>query len=221
MDEGVRQSLNAIQALYNEWQMAGDTQKRTLAPRLTQEISDAQWEIDDLQKAFDSQRVVSPSRREENHQEILQFRRILKNIEDGMSQGYANKSAASFTNSSRMNNNSSPSSGFSEGGGRSGMHEQQQQQMMAEQDTALDRLAETVGNIGYMSREIGVELEDQNQLLDEFDYEVDDTHSRLSNANKYVDRIIDGVSTNKSWCVIIVLALILVGVIILSVAIPA
>jgi len=80
----------------------------------------------------------------------------------------------------------------------------------------LDRFHDTVTQIGTMSKHIGGELEEQNQILEEFDYEVQDTQGRLSTATKYIDKLMENISNNKSWCVIILLFVALVIVIILA-----
>lgn len=47
-----------------------------------------------------------------------------------------------------------------------------------------------------MTKQIGGELEEQNTILEEFDYEVADTQGRLSNATKFVDKLLENASSS-------------------------
>lgn len=127
--------------------------------------ADARWEIDDLEKQYASKRTTSQIQKQEQSQNIIQFRQILSNLEEGLQSRDSAHSTFSPNPVAGPSSSSSPSihRDRAERDGPSMTHEQVQAQMMAEQDYALDRFAETVGEIGRMSREIGVELEDQNR----------------------------------------------------------
>uniref|UniRef100_A0AAY5LAR5 t-SNARE coiled-coil homology domain-containing protein n=1 Tax=Esox lucius TaxID=8010 RepID=A0AAY5LAR5_ESOLU len=68
--------------------------------------------------------------------------------------------------------------------------QQTQQQLMAEQqDDQLELVSGTIGVLKNMSERIGMELDEQAVMLDDFSHEMDGTHSRLDNVMKKLAQV--------------------------------
>ncbi|XP_068599361.1 syntaxin-6 isoform X2 [Brachionichthys hirsutus] len=93
--------------------------------------------------------------------------------------------------------------------------QQVQQQLIAEQqDEQLELVSGTIGVLKNMSERIGVELDEQAVMLDDFGHEVDNTQSRLDNVMKKLAKVSHMTSDRRQWCAIGVL-LATLGVILL------
>ncbi|XP_015241670.1 syntaxin-6 [Cyprinodon tularosa] len=94
--------------------------------------------------------------------------------------------------------------------------QQMQQQLIAEkQDEQLELVSGTIGVLKNMSERIGMELDEQAVMLDDFGHEMDHTQSRLDNVMKKLAKVSHMTSDRRQWCAIGVLLLILLVVIIL------
>ncbi|KAI9514507.1 hypothetical protein NQZ68_032895 [Dissostichus eleginoides] len=68
--------------------------------------------------------------------------------------------------------------------------QQGQQQLIAEQqDEQLELVSGTIGVLKNMSERIGMELDEQSVMLDDFTHEVDNTHSRLDSVMKKLAKV--------------------------------
>ncbi|KAM6939098.1 syntaxin-6 [Lycodopsis pacificus] len=94
--------------------------------------------------------------------------------------------------------------------------QQGQQQLMAEQqDEQLELVSGTIGVLKNMSERIGMELDEQAVMLDDFTHEVDTTQSRLDNVMKKLAKVSHMTSDRRQWCAIGILLTILFVVILL------
>jgi len=97
--------------------------------------------------------------------------------------------------------------------------QQQQQTMMAEQDTQLDDVYRTVGNLRMQASEMGRELEEQAEMLEVVDGLADRVGGRLQTGLKSMGTVIrrneDGLSSCCIAVLIFVLILLLVLVLVL------
>jgi t-SNARE syntaxin family protein len=97
--------------------------------------------------------------------------------------------------------------------------QQQQLHMMAEQDTQLDGVFRTVGNLRQQADDMGRELEEQGEMLDVADGLADRVGGRLSTGMKKMGEVVrkneDGLSSCCIGVLIFVLILLLVLVLIL------
>ncbi|KAM4629009.1 syntaxin-6 [Polymixia lowei] len=94
--------------------------------------------------------------------------------------------------------------------------QQTQQQLIAEQqDDQLELVSGTIGVLKNMSERIGMELDEQAVMLDDFTHEIDNTHSRLDNVMKKLAKVSHMTSDRRQWCAIGVLLAILLVVILL------
>nr|XP_040039272.1 syntaxin-6 [Gasterosteus aculeatus aculeatus] len=94
--------------------------------------------------------------------------------------------------------------------------QQGQQQLMAEQqDEQLELVSGTIGVLKNMSERIGMELDEQSVMLDDFTHEVDSSQSRLDNVMKKLAKVSHMTSDPVQWCAIGILLSILFVVILL------
>lgn len=97
--------------------------------------------------------------------------------------------------------------------------QQQQLHMMADQDTQLDSVFHTVGNLRQQASDMGRELEEQAEMLDATDGLADRVGSRLGTGMKKMGEVVrrneDGLSSCCIGVLIFVLILLLVLVLVL------
>ncbi|XP_070687684.1 syntaxin-6 [Pempheris klunzingeri] len=94
--------------------------------------------------------------------------------------------------------------------------QQAQQQLMAEQqDEQLELVSGTIGVLKNMSERIGMELDEQAVMLDDFGHDMDNTQSKLDNVMKKLAKVSHMTSDRRQWCAIGVLLAILFVVILL------
>lgn len=88
-------------------------------------------------------------------------------------------------------------------------------QVLAEQDEALDRLGESISRQRELSIQIGDELDDQVELLDEVDRHVDRHQTRLDRARSSLGKVARKAKDNMQMTTIVILIIILVLLIII------
>ncbi|XP_034559794.1 syntaxin-6 [Notolabrus celidotus] len=94
--------------------------------------------------------------------------------------------------------------------------QQGQQQLIAEQqDEHLELVSGTIGVLKNMSERIGMELDEQSVMLDDFTHEVDNSQTRLDNVMKKLAKVSHMTSDRRQWCAIGVLLAILFVVLLL------
>ncbi|XP_066256032.1 syntaxin-6 [Euwallacea similis] len=93
----------------------------------------------------------------------------------------------------------------------------QRQQMyeLQNQDEQLEAIAGSLGNLKTVSRHIGIELDEQQGMLDEFGTELEHTESRLDTTMKKMAKVLKLSNERSQWTVIIILAVVLIIVILL------
>ncbi|CAG9855796.1 unnamed protein product [Phyllotreta striolata] len=91
----------------------------------------------------------------------------------------------------------------------------QQQYLTRQQDDHLEAIADSLGSLKTVSRHIGVELDEQAGMLDEFGTELENTDSKLDTTMKKVARVLRLSNDSRQWTVILVLVIVLVIVIFL------
>ncbi|XP_075342264.1 syntaxin-6 isoform X2 [Odontesthes bonariensis] len=94
-------------------------------------------------------------------------------------------------------------------------HQVQQQLIAEQQDEQLELVSGTIGVLKNMSERIGLELDEQAVMLDDFGHEMDSTQSRLDNVMKKLAKVSHMTSDRRQWCAIGVLLAILLVIIIL------
>ena len=86
--------------------------------------------------------------------------------------------------------------------------------VLQQQDEQLDRLGESIGRQRDLSIQIGDELDDQVQMLDDVDNHVDRHQGTLDGARRQLDRVYRRGKENWGCMIISILVLILVILII-------
>ncbi|XP_074870662.1 syntaxin-8 isoform X2 [Carettochelys insculpta] len=89
---------------------------------------------------------------------------------------------------------------------------QQQQRIIQEQDAGLDALATVLVRQKQMGQEIGNELEEQNEIIDDLTNLVANTDDKLRRQTRHV-KTVDKKSTSCGMLVVIVLLLIAIAVV--------
>ncbi|XP_029284331.1 syntaxin-8 isoform X2 [Cottoperca gobio] len=89
---------------------------------------------------------------------------------------------------------------------------QQQQRVIEVQDAGLDALAAVISRQKIMGQEIGNELDEQNEIIDDLSHLVDKTDDRIRNETRRV-KLVETKSASCGMLVVIVLLLIAIVVI--------
>ncbi|XP_040293459.1 syntaxin-8 [Bufo bufo] len=89
---------------------------------------------------------------------------------------------------------------------------QQQQRMIAVQDAGLDALSSVIARQKQMGYDIGNELEEQNEIIDDLANLVENTDSKVRNQTRHV-KLVDKKSGSCAMMVVIVLLLIAIVVV--------
>ncbi|XP_071054254.1 syntaxin-6 [Onthophagus taurus] len=95
----------------------------------------------------------------------------------------------------------------------------QQQYMTRQQDDHLEAISDSLGSLKTVSRHIGMELDEQAVMLDEFGTELENTDSKLDSTMKKVAKVFKLSNDRRQWTAIIILSVMLIIVIILYFAI--
>uniref|UniRef100_A0A3Q3KM89 t-SNARE coiled-coil homology domain-containing protein n=1 Tax=Monopterus albus TaxID=43700 RepID=A0A3Q3KM89_MONAL len=91
----------------------------------------------------------------------------------------------------------------------------EQRLIVEQQDEQLELVSGTIGVLKNMSERIGMELDEQAVMLDDFGHEMDNTQSRLDNVMKKLAKVSHMTSDRRQWCAIGVLLTILFVVVLL------
>ncbi|XP_075073056.1 syntaxin-8 isoform X1 [Mixophyes fleayi] len=89
---------------------------------------------------------------------------------------------------------------------------QQQQQIIAEQDAGLDALSSILARQKQMGYDIGNELDEQNEIIDDLTNLVENTDSKVRNQTRHV-KLVDKKSGSCAMLVVIVLLFIAIVVV--------
>ncbi|XP_030638242.1 syntaxin-8 [Chanos chanos] len=89
---------------------------------------------------------------------------------------------------------------------------QQQQRIIEEQDAGLDALAAIISRQKQMGQEIGNELDEHNEIIDDITHLVDKTDGRIRNETRRV-KLVETKSASCGMLVVIVLLLIAIVVV--------
>lgn len=97
--------------------------------------------------------------------------------------------------------------------------EQYQAQIMAEQDTQLDSVFHTVGNLRQQASTMGRELHEQSEILQEFEMAVDKSSDRLKQGMSQITDFLKRNEERGSTCCIAILIIILIILLVMVVLI--
>ncbi|CAH1989717.1 unnamed protein product [Acanthoscelides obtectus] len=90
-----------------------------------------------------------------------------------------------------------------------------QQYLTRQQEEHLEAIGDSLGSLKTVSKHIGIELDEQTGMLDEFGTELENADSKLDSTMKKVAKVLKISNDRRQWTAIIVLVVILLIVIIL------
>ncbi|XP_068178609.1 syntaxin-8 [Antennarius striatus] len=90
----------------------------------------------------------------------------------------------------------------------------QQQQIIEAQDAGLDALAAVISRQKVMGQDIGNELDEQNEIIDDLAHLVDKTDSRIRNETRRVKLV---ETKSASCCMMVVIVLLLIAIVVVAV----
>ncbi|XP_031346404.1 syntaxin-6 [Photinus pyralis] len=93
----------------------------------------------------------------------------------------------------------------------------QQDHMTRQQDEQLEVISNSLGSLKTVSRHIGIELDEQAGMLDEFGAELETTDSKMDSTMKKVAKVLHMSNDRRQWTAILILSVILIIVIALFV----
>ena len=91
----------------------------------------------------------------------------------------------------------------------------QQQVIMTQQDKQIDRVGGTMTVLHQMGQDIGIELDEQNKLIDEIDEDMQRTDTRLTSLTKRVNKAIRNSSDRCQLICIVILVIIIVIILVM------
>jgi len=219
----VLKALTKTRGLYDKW-MAGEEGKefRTVEDQewsvteLKNSLRSIEWDLEDLE---DTVQIVekNPTKFRIDGAELAVRKGFIENTREEvklMKEKLANPASKSDRLSLQ------PSSPAQHGAGGSNKYsrlsnvadsphrefivtvEQQQQETIRRQDSTLDLMSDSVGNIRAMSHHINNELDEQAVMLDEFGAEIEHADSRLDATMKKMAKVLHLSDDRRQWMAI-------------------
>ncbi|KAI5640336.1 SNARE domain-containing protein [Phthorimaea operculella] len=90
-----------------------------------------------------------------------------------------------------------------------------QEKMMMNQDDQLQVISESVGTLKTVSKQIGIELDEQAVMLDDLNSELENADSKLDSTIKKVAKVLHMNNDRRQWMAIAILLFLLVIILIL------
>ncbi|KAF7249074.1 Syntaxin-10 [Varanus komodoensis] len=194
----VQKAVNTARGLYQRWcQLLQETQlsnphKFKIEPS---EVADRRSFVTEMQKSVKEMQdhILSPEAQtyvERRNREVL--------LESRDRSGFLDVEDLSMTDSHTL-------------------EEQQlhQKLIMEEQDEQLELVSGSIRVLKHMSGQIGEELGEETVMLEDFACEMDGTHSRMDRVLRKMARVSHVASDSRQWCIMGLLAIIVVVVTVL------
>lgn len=213
----ILKTLTQTRSLFSSYLRIRSLATNVSSPELTQARRELESTIQDLttdlQDLVDSVKAVEgdPFRYGLDIDEVGRRRKLVKDAGDeieGMREELAKKTVGTQANGKGMNGSLPPPSAFETdemGEDEYGAFEQQRQvEMMHDQDEQLDSVFKTVGNLRAQADDMGRELEEQAEMLDDVDRDADRVQGKLQNGLKRVGWVIqhnEGMPFTQDWII--------------------
>lgn len=235
----VQKAVNAAQSLHHRWsellQEGGGASKEEMdwtTNELRNSLRSIEWDLEDLDETI-SIVESNPKKFNLDTAELTKRKAFITNTRETvkeMKEQMSSPTAVSADKKNKQGERSAQGPIWQPGQDKySGLdrqlqtansqfieEQQTQQQLIAgQQDEQLELVSGTIGVLKNMSERIGMELDEQSVMLDDFSHEMDNTHSRLDNVMKKLAKVSHMTSDRRQWCAIGVLLGILFVVIIL------
>jgi len=91
----------------------------------------------------------------------------------------------------------------------------EQQQLLERQDEEVEKVSTSIGVLKSMSRQIGDELDHQNEALDDLQHDMDSTASKMDNVMKKLAKVTRLSDDKRQWTAIMILSVIIIVLFIL------
>ena len=196
-------TLKTTRSLFSSYLRIRSLASSASSPELSQARGELESTVQDLstdlQDLVDSVRAVEgdPFRYGLDIDEVERRRKLVQDAVDeveSMRQELGKTVTSVQSKSQSMNRTLPPPSAFDpddiDGDGYGVFERQRQIEMMHDQDEALDGVFKTVGNLRQQAGEIGRELEEQGEMLEDTDKLADRVGSKLQNGIKRVGWVI-------------------------------
>lgn len=195
-------TLNTTRSLFSSYLRIRSLASSASSPELAQARSELETTIQDLssdlQDLVDSVKAVEsdPFRYGIDTDEVGRRRKLVKDVGDEVEdmREELKKVASSQKRETASGSALPPPSAFDpdapEGDEYEAFEQQRQVEIMHEQDEALDDVFKTVGNLRQQANDMGRELEEQHEMLDEVDTLADRVGGKLQTGIKKVGWVI-------------------------------
>ncbi|XP_029355755.1 syntaxin-6 isoform X2 [Echeneis naucrates] len=226
----VQKAVNAAQSLHHRWsellQEGGGASKEEMdwtTNELRNSLRSIEWDLEDLDETI-SIVESNPKKFNLDAAELLKRKTFITSTRQTVKEMKEQMSTPAGASMDRKNKQVNPGPDkYSrldrqlQNANSQFIEEQQvQQQLIADQqDEQLELVSGTIGVLKNMSERIGMELDEQAVMLDDFGHEMDNTHSRLDNVMKKLAKVSHMTSDRRQWCAICVLLCILFVVVVL------
>ena len=196
-------TLKTTRSLFSSYLRIRSSASSATSPELIEARTELETNVQDLstdlQDLVDSVKAVEgdPFRYGLDIEEVGRRRKLVQDVGgeiEGMRDELAEKTAGGRGAQQGMNGSSlPPPSAFEadrDDDGYGAFEQDQQVQMMHEQDEALDGVFKTVGNLRQQADDMGRELEEQGEMLEDVDRLADRVQGKLANGVKRVGWVI-------------------------------
>ena len=207
----VLSTLKTTRSLFSSYLRIRSLTSSASSPELAQARSELESTVQDLstdlQDLVDSVRAIEgdPFRYGLDIDEVGRRRKLVQDAGDEV-ESMQRELAKNFTDAQSkgqsMNGTLPPPSAFDpdepDGDDYGAFEQQRQVEMMHEQDEALDGVFKTVGNLRQQANEMGRELEEQGEMLEDADKLADRVGGKLQNGIKRIGWVIknnEGIRT--------------------------
>ena len=207
-----------IERSYEKWDRLpeGNAERVMLGRELESSCESLSWQVDEMDRAV-SMAEKEPGRFKLSREEIGSRKDWASKMRSNISKvtlslEAAKGQAARAAHASLTGTASSKLDGalIKENDDFIASQQDNQQLLLRQQDESLDQLSGAVTRLGQVGLTIGEELQTQADLLEEMEYEVDETQSRLKAARRKLEKVIKKSGTKGQCTIIFVLTFLLV-----------
>ncbi|KAL8871808.1 MAG: hypothetical protein Q9174_002432 [Haloplaca sp. 1 TL-2023] len=206
----VLSTLNTTRSLFSSYLRIRSLASNAASPELAQARSELETTIQDLssdlQDLVDSVKAVEsdPFRYGLDIDEVGRRRKLVKNVGDEVEDMRDELKKVAGAQKNAANGSAlPPPSAFDpdapDGDEYEAFEQQRQVEIMHEQDEALDGVFRTVGNLRQQANDMGRELEDQHEMLEEVDTLAERVGGKLQGGIKKVGYVIKKNEGELSW----------------------
>ncbi|KAL8667846.1 MAG: hypothetical protein Q9202_000311 [Teloschistes flavicans] len=221
-------TLNTTRSLFSSYLRIRSLASSASSPELIQARNELEATIQDLssdlQDLVDTVRAVEsdPFRYGIEIDEVARRRKLVEDIGNDVEEMRQELKQLAAGQKGKGINGSAlpPPSAFDpdapDGDEYEAFEQQRQVEIMHEQDEALDGVFKTVGNLRQQANDMGRELEEQHEMLEDVDTAADRVGGKLQDGIKKVGWVIKNNEDTMSSCCIIILIAVLILLLVLS-----